>query len=117
MKRKRDKRGCRWRRKKKNPSFIFIHRGQNDEIRERIWMFWIRSEKEKKRKERVPCTAKLVELAAAGEDDESDLGIAKNRELVGLFEEAISALGECDLAVDFVLYSLQFNSSSSHSSF
>jgi hypothetical protein len=47
--------------------------------------------------------AELVELAAVGEDDERDLGVAEDGELVGLLEQAVAALGEGDLAVDLVL--------------
>lgn len=62
----------------------------------------------------IPGAAELVELAAAGEDDERDLGVAENGQLVGLLEEAVAALGEGDLPVDLVLDALQLNSSPPH---
>jgi hypothetical protein len=62
----------------------------------------------------IPCAAELVELAAAGEDDERDLGVAEHGQLVGLLEEAVAALGEGDLPVDLVLDPLQLNSSPPH---
>ena len=37
--------------------------------------------------------AELVELAAVGEDDERDLGVAEHGELVRLLEQAVAALG------------------------
>jgi hypothetical protein len=62
----------------------------------------------------IPGAAELVELAAAGEDDERDLGVAEHGELVGLLEEAVAALGEGDLPVDLVLDALQLNPSPPH---
>jgi hypothetical protein len=53
--------------------------------------------------------AELVELAAVGEDDERDLGVAEDGELVGLLEQAVAALGEGDLAVDLVLDPLELH--------
>jgi len=64
--------------------------------------------------DRLPCAAELVELAAAGEDDERDLGVAEHGELVGLLEQAVAALGEGHLAVDLVLDPLQLNPSPPH---
>ena len=58
--------------------------------------------------------AELVELAAVGEDDERDLGVAEHGELVRLLEQAVAALGEGDLAVDLVLDPLQLNPSPPH---
>ena len=55
------------------------------------------------------CAAELVELAAVGEDDERDLGVAEHGELVGLLEQSVPALGEGDLAVDLVLDPLQLD--------
>jgi hypothetical protein len=63
---------------------------------------------------RLPGAAELVELAAAGEDDERDLGVAEHGELVGLLEQAVAALGEGDLAVDLVLDPLQLDASPPH---
>ena len=62
----------------------------------------------------IPCAAELVELAAAGEDDERDLGVAEHGQLVRLLEEAVAALGEGDLPVDLVLDALQLDSSPPH---
>jgi hypothetical protein len=62
----------------------------------------------------IPCAAELVELAAAGEDDERDLGVAEHGQLVGLLEEPVATLGEGDLPVDLVLDPLQLNSSPPH---
>jgi hypothetical protein len=64
--------------------------------------------------DRLPGAAELVELAAAGEDDERDLGVAEHGELVGLLEQAVAALGEGDLAVDLVLDPLQLDASPPH---
>ena len=63
----------------------------------------------------IPSTAKLIELAAAREDDESNLSITKHRKFIGLLEQTISAFGEGNLTVDLVLYPLQLHSSSPHS--
>jgi hypothetical protein len=58
--------------------------------------------------------AELVELAAVGEDDERDLGVAEDGELVGLLEQAVAALGEGDLAVDLVLDPLELHPAPPH---
>ena len=58
--------------------------------------------------------AELVELAAVGEDDERDLGVAEHGELVRLLEQAVAALGEGDLAVDLVLDPLQLHPAPPH---
>lgn len=50
--------------------------------------------------------AELIKLATAGEDDETNLGIAQHRELIGLFEQPISSLCKCHLSIYLVLYSL-----------
>jgi len=60
--------------------------------------------------------AELVELAAVGEDDERDLGVAEHGELVRLLEQPVAALGEGDLAVDLVLDPLQLNPPPPHGS-
>lgn len=49
----------------------------------------------------------LVELAAAGEDDGGDLGIAKHGELEGLLQQTVLPLRKGDLPIYLVLYSLQ----------
>nr|GMD06753.1 hypothetical protein B296_00035408 [Ipomoea batatas] len=57
--------------------------------------------KDKKTKKKPTRVARfwciLVEAAAAGEDDESHLCITKNRQLIGLLQQPISALAEGDL--------------------
>jgi hypothetical protein len=58
--------------------------------------------------------AELEELAAVGEDDEGDLGVAEDGELVRLLEQAVAALGEGDLAVDLVLDPLQLHPAPPH---
>lgn len=58
--------------------------------------------------------AELVELPSSGEDDESDLRIAENRELVSFLQEAVPTLGEGHLPVDLVLDPLQLYPSSPH---
>lgn len=65
----------------------------------------IHEEKEKS----GPVIGVLVEAAAAGEDDERDLGVAEHGELVGLLEEAVPALAEGDLAIGGVLDSLDLD--------
>ncbi|PON54967.1 hypothetical protein TorRG33x02_300860, partial [Trema orientale] len=57
----------------------------------------------------------LVEAAAAGEDDESDIDVAENRELASLFDESIAAFGEGHLATALVLDSLQLHLLPPHS--
>lgn len=56
----------------------------------------------------------LEELALGGEDDEGDLGVAEDRDLVGLLEQARPPLGEGDLPVDLVLYPLQLKPAPPH---
>ena len=56
-----------------------------------------------------PVVGVLVEAAAAGEDNEGDLGVAEHGELVRLLEEAIAALAEGDLTVGRVLDALDLN--------
>ena len=63
----------------------------------------------------IPWTAaKLVQFSSIGEDDESNLGIAKHGELISFLQQTISSFREGHLPVDLVLYPLQFYSSSSH---
>uniref|UniRef100_A0A0A9CST9 Uncharacterized protein n=1 Tax=Arundo donax TaxID=35708 RepID=A0A0A9CST9_ARUDO len=45
----------------------------------------------------------LVELPLGGEDDERDLGVAKDGDLVRLLQQPVPALGEGHLPVDLVL--------------
>jgi hypothetical protein len=56
-----------------------------------------------------PVVGVLVEAAAAGEDDERDLGVAEHGELVRLLEEAVAALAEGDLPVGRVLDALDLS--------
>jgi len=56
-----------------------------------------------------PVVGVFVEAAAAGEDDERDLGVAEHRELVRLLEEAVAALAEGDLPVRRVLDALDLD--------
>ena len=58
--------------------------------------------------------AELVELAAVGEDDERDLGVAEHGDLVRLLEQPRAALGEGHLAVDLVLDPLQLHPAPPH---
>ena len=58
--------------------------------------------------------AKLVQLSPIGEDDESNLGIAKDGKLVGFLQKTISSLCKGHLPVDLVFNPLQLHSSSSH---
>lgn len=62
----------------------------------------------------LPVVSILVEAAAAGEDDESHLCITKNRQLIGLFQQPISALAEGDLPVCGVLDPLDFDLAPTH---
>jgi hypothetical protein len=66
------------------------------------------------RKNMAPVVGVLVETAAAGEDDERDLGLAEHRELVRLLQEAVAALAEGHLPVRRVLDALDLNPPSSH---
>ena len=62
----------------------------------------------------IPCAAELVELAAAGEDDERHLGVAEDGELVSLLEEPVATLAEGDLPARVVLDPLDLNPSPPH---
>lgn len=62
-------------------------------------------------------TAELVQLSPIGEDDQSNLSIAKNREFICFFQQPIPSLSKGDLPIDLVLYSLQLNPTPSHSLF
>lgn len=53
--------------------------------------------KREREREGGPGVRIVKELARRREDDESDVSIAKNRELLGFLEEASSSLGESDL--------------------
>ena len=56
-----------------------------------------------------PVVGVLIEAAAAGEDDERDLGVAEHGKLVRLLEEAVAALAEGDLPVRRVLDALDLS--------
>jgi len=56
----------------------------------------------------------LEEAAAAGEDDERDLGVAQQRQLVRLLEQPVPALGERHLPADLVLDPLQLHLAAPH---
>ena len=65
-------------------------------------------------KEEPGMSGVLKELSFGGEDNQGNICIAKDRDLMGLFEQTSSTLREGDLAADFVLYSLQLHSPSAH---
>ncbi|RRT37796.1 hypothetical protein B296_00059195 [Ensete ventricosum] len=54
----------------------------------------------------APGAGELVELPPGREDDESDLDIAKHRQLEGLLQQPVPPLREGDLPAGFVLYPL-----------
>ena len=49
-------------------------------------------------------TAVFIQFPIAGEDDESNLGITKHRELMSLLKKSSSAFGKGDLPCGLVLY-------------
>ena len=51
----------------------------------------------------VPRAGELRQFACSGEDDDTDVCVAEHRDLVGLLEQAIAALGERDLPARGVL--------------
>lgn len=59
-------------------------------------------------------TAKLVQLSSIGEDDKSNLGIAKNGKLIGFLQKSVPSLCKSHLPVDLVLDPLQLYPPSSH---
>ena len=61
-----------------------------------------------------PVVGVLVEAAAAGEDNEGDLGVAEHGELVRLLEQPVPALGERHLPADLVLDPLQLHLPAAH---
>ena len=75
---------------------------------------YIYIERERER-EVIPSAAELEELAAAGEDDESDLGVAEHGELISFLQQTISSFREGHLTIDLVLDPLQLHSPSPHS--
>lgn len=58
--------------------------------------------------------AEFVGLAARGEDDEADLGVAENSELAGFLEKAAPPLGKAHLAAGLVLDSPNLDLPPSH---
>ena len=58
--------------------------------------------------------AELEQPAAAGEDDERDLGVAQDGQLVGLLEQPAPPLRERHLPVDLVLDPPQLDPPSPH---
>lgn len=55
-----------------------------------------------------------MEFAGAGEHDNGDFSVAEDGEFVGLFEEAVAALGVGDLPVGGVFDSLDLDLPSRH---
>lgn len=56
----------------------------------------------------------LEELSSSGEDDQSDLSVAENRDLMSFLQQSRPPLRERHLAVDLVLDPLQLNPTSPH---
>jgi hypothetical protein len=61
-----------------------------------------------------PGAGEFIEAAGAGEDDEADLGFAKDGELIGLLEQPTPTLRECHLPARRVLDPLDDCLPSSH---
>ena len=61
-----------------------------------------------------PVIGVFIETATAGEDNESNFSITKNREFISFFQKSISSLTECNLSICCVLYSLYLYLSSPH---
>jgi hypothetical protein len=61
-----------------------------------------------------PGAGEFIETAGAGEDDEADLGFAKDGELIGLLEQPTPTLRECHLPARRVLDPLDDCLPSSH---
>lgn len=74
----------------------------------------IKPKRRERERDRPRRAAELVELALAGEDDESHLGIAEKGEFIGLFEKPISSLCKTHLPIYLVLDSLQLHLPSPH---
>ena len=62
----------------------------------------------------TPGAGELEELAFAREDDESDLGIAKDREIMSLLHKPTAALRECHLARGRILDPLDLDLPTNH---
>lgn len=56
----------------------------------------------------------FAELSFGGEDNQGDLGIAKNRDLMSFLEQPRSAFRESNLSVNLILNSLQLHPSPPH---
>jgi hypothetical protein len=66
---------------------------------------------------RGPGRAVVVELAAAGEDDDADLGVAEHADLPCLLDQSGPALGEGHLPVGRVLDPLDLDLAAPHTAF
>lgn len=62
----------------------------------------------------VPRAGKFVELAGAGENDDSDIGVTQNGEFLGLLEQPSTTFGERDLTAVEVVDPLNLNFTSAH---
>ena len=58
-------------------------------------------------------TSKFIEFAIARENDKGNFSITENKQFISFLEQTISSFRESYLPIYFVLYYLQFNSSSS----
>jgi len=62
----------------------------------------------------IPGACKLIKLSSWRENDESNLGITKNRKFKGLLQQPIAPLGEGNLPACGVLYAPHLSLSSHH---
>lgn len=62
----------------------------------------------------IPDAGEIVNLAGAGEDDKSNLGVTENRKLFSLLDQTVSSLRESDLTTVDILNLLNLNPSSPH---
>jgi len=74
--------------------------------------FWMRERG--KETESIPRARKIVDPAGAGEDNKSNLCIAKDGKLPGLLEQPISSLGESHLPARRIVNPFYDNLSSPH---
>ncbi|KAF5769776.1 hypothetical protein HanXRQr2_Chr14g0652161 [Helianthus annuus] len=56
----------------------------------------------------------LKEFSFCGKNDESNIGIAQDRDLMSFLQQTCSSFGECYLSANFVLDPLQLHPSSPH---
>lgn len=75
-------------------------------------MAFRKKKKEKKKKE--PWTWKLIKLAGAGEDNDTNICITQNWQLLSLFQQPITPLWEGHLPAVQVLNFLDLNFASPH---